>query len=241
MNRYNKHFTIDFKDVDFRYDLKMSALVDYMQETSNTHAKELGVDFSVEDLPYYWIVARAKMELYTYPKYRQSIRIETYPAGISRLFAVRKFTIYDENDKIIGKITGYYVLMDESHRPVRLKNLQGNLALLERPYEGQELEKLKVEGKVQKEDIRKVRSSEIDVNGHMNNAHYVRWATDMFSCKEQELMQIDSIETNYTTALKEEDMLKVTLYRDGNVFYIQGTSLDERTTYWTSKIESTFL
>lgn len=239
VSKYSKNFKINFRDTDFNYNLRMNALVDLMQEVSGEHALALGIDFTTdEDQKAYWIVSRAKMHLDTYPKWQDHIRIETYPVGLEGLFAVRRFDLFDAKDQQIGYIIGYYILMDfKTHRPLRVKNIPEVSELLSWAYEGETLPKLKTPVTVIKEDTRKVRSGEIDINRHMNNAHYVRWATDMLDCSEYEERMIESIQTNYTTSLVEGDIAKVVRGLDGEGHTIvQGTSPDGSVSYWTSKI-----
>lgn len=236
--KHSKKFSIGFRDVDFKYQLTMNALVEFMQETSNEHANLLGFDFSEGDYAMYWIVSRAKMYIQKYPKYRETIRVETYPDGVDKLFAVRRFNIYNAQEELLGYIIGYYILMDgKTNRPIRIRNMQGNLATLEWSYEGETLPKLTRPSRIEKEEQRKVYSGEIDLNQHMNNAHYIKWATDMIGCKEYETKQIESIQTNYLTSLTEGITAKVIrgLDEEGNTM-IQGTSLDESIVYWTSQI-----
>lgn len=217
----------------------MNALVDFMQEISGEHALELGIDFTTdEDQQMYWIVSRAKMHLDRYPRWQDNIRIETYPIGIDKLFCVRRFDIFDEEDQLMGYMIGYYILMDyHTHRPLRVQKMEGIIKTLNWPYEGEALPKLKEPQEVVKEELRKVHSGEIDINGHMNNAHYVRWATDMIDCKEYNVKCIESIQTNYTTSLVEGEEIQIIrgLDEEGNTL-IQGMSLDQKTIYWTSKI-----
>ena len=231
---------VSFRDVDATKHITMNAIVDYMQEIANQHAEILGIDFStrVDAQKLYWIVSRAKVQVEKYPVLGDKITFITQTAGIDKLFAVRHFDIVDGSGEKIGYIIGDYVLMDQqTKRPIRLKNLEGTLKCLEKPYIGESLPKLK--GPVSREqyDERKVRSSEIDLNAHMNNAHYVRWTIDMFSWKEMQSKQIESIQTNYITSLTEGVSAKIIrgLDDEGNVI-IQGTSLDETIIYWTSKV-----
>lgn len=238
--RHSKYFTIPFRDVDQKGLMKMSALVDYMQETSNEHAGLLGIDFlePYQGKTYYWIVSRAKMHLETYPRWQEQIRIETYPCGADRLFAVRRFEIYNAADEQIGYIIGYYIVLDgETHRPVRLRTFAKDFSLFDMQYEGEQLPKLEVEGITIKEDTRKVRSGEIDSNNHMNNAHYIRWTTDLFTCQELLEHPVRSIQTNYITSLVEGDSVQMVLTKDEQGNYIaQGMDLDKKIIYWTSMI-----
>ncbi|MGL4362542.1 MAG: acyl-[acyl-carrier-protein] thioesterase [Cellulosilyticaceae bacterium] len=238
ISKHSKIFTMGFRDIDLTGRLRLSSLVDFMQETSGEHAKLLGVDYAGHDNTdnVFWIVSRAKMKMKTFPAINEKIRIETFPVGIEKLFAVRHFNIYNEKDEQIGFIIGYYVLLDcETHRPIRLKNLSGALAKLEKEYIGESLPKLKSNIVIEHEDKRKVRASEIDVNNHMNNAHYIRWTMDMFSTEEQNKHPINSIQTNYITPLLEGNSARIIrgVDIDGNTI-VQGTSLDGQIVYWTS-------
>lgn len=236
--KYKKSFKINFRDVDLNMKLRMSSLVDYMQEIAGEHAYELGLNFFGQEQEVYWIVSRAKMHLEEYPNWEETITLTTYPAGIDKLFAVRRFDIYNQAGKAIGYIIGNYILLDsKTHRPVRPKGLEGPISKLFYPYEGESLPKLKAPIMIQREDSRKARYSEVDINGHMNNTHYVRWAVDMMSSEELAKRAIQSIQTNYTTSVKEGDEVKVIRGLDENGHtMIQGSSLDGKTVYWTSKI-----
>ena len=223
--------------------LKMNALVDYMQETSNEHAALLGIDFSepYQGRQYYWIVSRAKMHMDYYPKWKDTIRVETYPQGAEKLFAVRRFNIFDSNEQPLGYIIGYYLLMDlESKRPARWKIFTPECPIFEEVYDGEVLDKLNEPQEVMREDTRKVRSGEIDSNQHMNNAHYIRWATDMFSCEELVQHPIQSIQTNYVTSLLEGDHVHIVLgLNEDGTYTVQGMSEDQKIIYWTSLITLT--
>ncbi|MGL6174928.1 MAG: acyl-[acyl-carrier-protein] thioesterase, partial [Cellulosilyticaceae bacterium] len=206
IEKYTKSFKVNFRDVDLRMKLRMSSLVDYMQEIAGEHAYELGLNFFGQEQEVYWIVSRAKMHLEEYPNWEETITMKTYPAGIDKLFAVRRFDIYNEAGKEIGYIIGNYILLDSvTNRPVRPTGLEGPIAKLCYPYEGESLPKLKAPVSVEMEDSRKARYSEVDINGHMNNAHYVRWAIDMMSSEELGRKAVQSIQTNYTTSITEGD------------------------------------
>lgn len=238
IEKYTKRFNIDFKDADLRMKLRMSSLVDYMQEIAGEHAYQLGLNFFGQEKEVYWIVSRAKMHLEEYPNWNDTITMSTYPAGIDKLFAVRRFDIHNEEGEAMGYIIADYVLMDTAtQRPVRPQNLGGSFEMLCYPYEGESLPKLKAPVEVTSCDRRKARYSEIDVNGHMNNAHYVRWAMDMMSSRELAEKEVQSIQTNYITSILEGDEVSMARGLDENGdTIIQGTSLDGKTIYWTSKV-----
>lgn len=241
MDKYNKEFAITFRDVDITGHLTISTLVDFMQETARNHATILGLAYSDLEDDYYWIVVRTKAKLSKAPSIGETIRIETYIAGLEKLFSVRRFDIYNEEGEKLGCIIAYYLLMKkENHRPVLLKKLDGKADLFQYSYEGEALEKLN-EGI---EDVvsttkRFVYSSDIDTNHHMNNAHYIRWIMDMFSVAELENKRVVSIQIQYVKEVLEGN--EVELIRgaevDGEV-HVVGRSL-EGVVHFISKAEVT--
>lgn len=241
IKKYSKVFHVAFRDVNAHGHLRMNALVDYMQQIANEHARQLDFDFSGADNEngVIWVVSRAKMHIEKLLHEGDTLHIETYPAGIDKLFAVRRFDLFDASHTRIGYIIGDYILLDcKTYRPIRLKHLPGRLSALEWPYEGETLPKLKKIVTIEKEDRRKVRTSEIDLNQHMNNAHYIRFTVDLFSSETLAKTPIKSIQTNYIKSLTEGDEVKIIRGKDedGNTL-VQGMSLDESLVYWTSKIE----
>lgn len=216
MERYNHEFTIIFRDVDMLGNLTIHALIDFMQETSRNHAEILGINYSALVDDYYWIILRTKVQLNIVPQIGQKIRIETFIEGLERLYSVRRFNIYDEDDQCLGYIIGYYLLMEqEHHMPVRLKSLEGKEHIFMGKYEGEKVKKL------QDKMIEVVRSTErmpyscdIDANTHMNNAYYVRWVIDTFTVEELWNKRISSMQIQYVNEVREGQEIQVVRGRD---------------------------
>ena len=205
MDKFSREFEISFRDVDITGHLTISTLVDFMQEIAREHAAELGLSYAALEDQYYWIVVRTKATLSVAPSIGEKIRLETYIAGLEKLFSVRRFDIYNEDNECLGYILAYYLLMNkENHRPVKLKNLTGKESYFQYQYEGEALPKLHEElEEIVGETQRKVYSSDIDTNHHMNNAHYIRWIMDMFSIAELEKKKVVSIQIQYVKEVLE--------------------------------------
>ncbi len=209
MDVYSKEFVVDFKDVDKTEHLKMNALLDLMQETAREHSMLIKTDCIDQQELYHWVIVRAKLHLDVVPKLNDKIRMDTFEAGIENLFFIRRFEIY--NEQCIGYIIGYYLLLNNiNNRPVKLANA---INIFNRPYEkynGERLGKLVQDSdNIIREEHRKVYSSEIDINGHMNNVHYIRWSMDMYSTQELTDKPIRDIQIQYIKELKEDDTVHI--------------------------------
>ncbi len=240
MSRLKENYQVDFDVVDFTGKLSINGLCSYMQTVAAKHATKLGINFykNGEKPTYYWILSRVKYEIDTYPRWEDLVSLETYPGGYEKLFAVRLFDLTDEKGELIGRITGDYLLMDaEKGRPVRIKGATGPLSVLDFPYEGRKIDKIEVPEVVLREQIRKAYYSELDLNGHMNNAHYIRWAVDMLPLEVLKENEIVSLQINYNASITYGVETKLIIGKNeaGN-YLVAGNSLDDSVNYFTSKI-----
>lgn len=235
MTKFNKEFLITFRDTDRNGKLKTNVLVDFMQDIARADATDSSVNFESPNTEYYWIIIRNKINLWRTPMIGETIRIETFHSGLDRLYAVREFHIYDQDDHKLGNITGYYLLMQhDKARPVKIRGNE-SLAAFDIVYTGEKIDKLSSpSGKLalQMSHKRRVFSSEIDGNGHMNNAHYVRWCFDMYDTNELMTKDVKSFQIQYTKELLENAEISINRYADG---YVVGE--DEQTIYFIGKIE----
>lgn len=239
--KLREKYKVQFDAIDFTGKISLNGICSYMQIIAANHASILGFNYykNSGSLEYYWILSRVKYVIDTYPEWEDTFEMETYPAGYEKLFAVRMFDIYNDAGKKIGYIIGDYVLMDAvKMRPTKIKGNTGSLAFLDFPYEGESLEKLKVpKEEPLSVETRKAFYSEMDLNEHMNNSHYVRWVLDMLPIKTFETHEISSFEINYNASVTYGVEVKVSMVQDekGN-YVIYGNSQDEQTNYFVSRV-----
>ena len=240
MNRLREVYQVDFDVVDFMGKLSINGLSSYMQTIAAKHATKLGVNFykSGEKPSCYWILSRVKYEIFSYPKWEDQVTLETYPGGHDKLFAVRLFNLINAQEELIGRITGNYLLMDaERGRPMRIKGAEGPFAVLDFPYEGEKIDRINPPETIVKEEVRKAYYSEIDLNGHMNNAHYIRWSVDMLPLELLREYEIESLQINYNTSITYGVQVKLVMGQNEEGHYlIAGNSLDDTVNYFTSEI-----
>lgn len=239
--RLREKYKVQIDAIDCTSKMTLNGLCSYMQITAANHASMLGFNYYKNSgtPQYYWILARVKYVIDAYPKWEDQFEMETYPGGYEKLFAVRLFDIYSQEGKKIGHIIGNYVLMDaEKMRPTSIKGATGNLAFLDFPYEGEILSKLRLpkQGLI-KEEKRKAFYSEMDLNEHMNNAHYIRWSVDMLPIEIFKTHEISSFEINYNTSITYGMEVNIGLIReDTGCYFVYGNSLDGKINFFIAKI-----
>lgn len=239
--KLRENYKVQFDAIDFTGKISLNGLCSYMQIIAANHASILGFNYyKNSEMPeYYWILSRVKYVIDEYPKWEDEIAMETYPGGYEKLFAVRLFDLYNNEGRKIGHIIGDYILMDAAKkRPIKIKGCSGELAFLDFPYEGESLGKLKIpEGEILKEERRKAFYSEMDLNEHMNNAHYVRWSIDALPIEKLRTHEISTFEINYNTSITYGVEVRIKVVQESEeVLVVYGNSIDDQTNFFVTSI-----
>ena len=171
-------FPIHTYEVDPRFRLAVPALLGFLQEAAGHNADALG--FSIPQLAarnMTWMLSRLRVRLREHPGWRASLVVETWPAGLERLFALRDFRLRLDG-RVIGEAASAWLLMDLGRRrPVRPESAADWSEMIhpERALEV-DLAKLppfpEVPGKGAREAELSVRYCDLDVNLHVNNLRY---------------------------------------------------------------------
>jgi acyl-ACP thioesterase len=219
-------FTVKSYHTNQNGKLTLPTILHFLQECAWDNARVNM--FGFEDLEKenaFWVLSKIYLEIDEYPNWKDEIQIKTWPKGIDGLFAIRDFQIF-RNKEVIGNATSYWLILDKTNgRPKRLENfnfLHDNF--LKESAISQKLGKLTFNGSSTIQDQRKVYSSDLDINKHVNNATYVRWILDSYFSENKEL--IKEFEINFLTELKlnEEFTVNSILDEEEKIYIIKNTS-----------------
>ena len=230
MIRYIENITIPCYDTDAAWRLKPSSFMNLAQEAAGRHAVHLG--FGYDDLiksNTAWILSRVHVEFTDTPKWREDITLTTWHKGLNRLFFLRDFLLSDaQGRERVKATTSWLVLNLETRRLVRDPKLieDGTVCtdnVLEIPADKVTLPK-DVEAEFVMEHV--VAYSDVDTNGHTNNAMYMQWAMDAVDYQISSVRPVKEFTINFNHETKAGD--KVSLFRvseereDGLHVYIEG-------------------
>jgi acyl-ACP thioesterase len=129
-----------------------------------------------------WILSRISVLMERRPRQEELVTVRTWPRGWEKLFAIRDFDIRDAADTPIVRARSCWLIVDiERRRPLRpqatMEKLPLNPGLDALPGGGSGLDALVAAA--EKAGERRAAYSDIDFNGHMNNARYVEWIQDI--------------------------------------------------------------
>lgn len=160
--------------------LKLSWLLGCVQDVAGQHSALLGknqLEYNGHRL--FWAVTRHRVQITRLPKARETITLETWPCPTTRVAYPRACVAYDQAGNELFRVISLWVLMDTESRAMILPGKSGiEVAGITTGKElgaPASLTPLTSEQQV----LRQVNFTDLDVNGHMNNAQYLNWVEDI--------------------------------------------------------------
>jgi len=159
----------------------LPTVCNFLQEAASLHAETLGfskTDFAAEGANISWVLTRLRVQMTRYPRWEEHAVVGTYPRGGRRVTALRDFVIRC-GDETLGVATSEWMVIDLATRrlvpvPARVYARANDV----RPpvIGGEAFSKLRWSCQEACGARRfQARRGDIDLNGHVNNVHYVEW------------------------------------------------------------------
>lgn len=169
--------------------LTLPSMCNYLQESASAHAGELG--FSKHDLDtggrnISWALSRLVVKMACYPSWNDTVSVITFPRGGRRIVAWRDFLLKASDGSVIGLASSEWMTVDLAARkitPIPNGVLDCRVPGME-PVLGSEpfSPRLKYPGRETSAPLTfTAQHSHIDMNGHVNNVHYIEWLLEPFS------------------------------------------------------------
>ena len=239
---YKEKFSVKFHEGDFKGNVKLFTIVDYIQQVAEGHAQILGVDFkSMMDHGLFWVVSRIEITMERYPKVGEDITVETYLGGREKVFMKSRFKIEDKDGQVIGRALIYYLILDTKTRfpqkpsvcPVDIDINVGNVI-------DNKLNKIKMPGEAIETIKRELYYNDIDINNHVNNARYISFIEDFFSLDWHREKNISYMQLNFIKEIKFDDILIMNKFienKENNSYCINGISGISKQEFFQCKLK----
>ena len=179
---YEKKMQIPNVAVDCFGRMKKSWLLACLQEVAGEHCTLLGANGGeYEGRNLFWAVSRYRVEIARLPGAKETITLKTWPCPTTRVAYPRATVAYDEGGRELFRAMSLWVLMDVQSRAMILPGKSG--VVVDGITTGEEIAAPislpPVAGG--NSQMRQVRFTDLDVNGHMNNTQYLNWVDDLLS------------------------------------------------------------
>ncbi len=207
-------FTGEFTITDLQTDcfgrLKPSALLQLTQTVAGEHCRQLQLTWQdMQEKNLFWAIIRHRVRITRLPLEGETVRLETWPMPTTRTAFPRCTVAVDSRGQELFRTTALWVLMDTRTRAMVLPgksgiSLSGQLRGTEPDMPGSLLP-----GSFDRQTFRQVCFTDLDLNGHMNNARYLDWIQDLLPSAFHKEKQLRQMELCYLSEALEGQQLQI--------------------------------
>jgi len=216
-------FAIKTSELDFRKRIPPSVLYRCLQESAENHAVTYAFDSETllrQGLT--WVLLKIHLVVDEYPEGRQDIIVETWPSGLESRYAHRDFLVHlPGRPDPIARGASTWVLLDVArNRPAVVANLLGEGHVVHRPRAlANPFPSITPTGDVLRALTVPVRLSDLDINDHVNNLHYVEWIVEGVPERVWRETTPAEIQIEFKRAVRHGDTVRVDTFQQGDGAY----------------------
>lgn len=191
-------YNVDTNYVNFNKKLGLYGMLGFIQDIAAEHAELLG--FGYKDMiakNIFWVIIRQKLVMYSWPNWRDELKIVTWTKPVEGLNLYREFELF-VNDVKIGECSTTWMILDGNSRRPTKPDFYNDDKFARNDY-GLNIksERIKIPDEMTKLGIFKVFNSDIDMNYHVNNTRYSKWILDSIPIKYHKSVKLREFEINF--------------------------------------------
>ena len=161
----------------------LPTVCNFLQEAACLHAASLGFgkgNFAAAGEDISWVLTRMVVKMVRYPRWEDEVEVETFPRGGRKIVAWRDFEVKDAKGGTLGVASSEWMIIDLKTRKIHAvpervfaANDPANAPVL--GLEPFAKFRFPANGGVLRPETFTAMKSQIDLNGHVNNVHYINW------------------------------------------------------------------
>jgi acyl-ACP thioesterase len=223
--------------------MKYASLMQLLQEAAHVSAENLGFGFErLKATGRVWVLSNFKIAFQSVPAWMDLILVETWPGTFNRLVATREFLVKNAQQEIIAAATSEWFTIDVTTR--KLLGLDEIGKTLVSHSEKALNEPLKRLNPKKFPDGRKIGEiivpySATDLNGHVNNAEYIRWSFDGLRRAQQNPPRVSAFQISFLAESFENDPIEFLMTTtEANRLLVWGVHTQTRDALYAMEIEN---
>ena len=175
-------YRLRWLDFDRYGHMRPETILDLFQDVATLQAESMGIGHgAMLEKGVFWVIVRIKCEIVRQPEHYKVVTARTWPHTLSSFSFLRDFELLDESGDVLVKASSEWVLMNaETRRFAKVKGLYNGPTdfVGDRAFEGK-MRKVPNfdEGNLPILEVTPA-YSDIDLNGHVNNARYTNFVLD---------------------------------------------------------------
>ena len=145
---YAHEYLVGYSDVDKNNKMKLSRIVDLLQNIATWHSKTIGYGTAeMKELKLGWLVLAWRIKILKYPEADEYIEIRTWSKKPKGLHAYRDFEIINKNGEKLVLVESSWVLYDLVNRkPIKMiPEMSNGYGVIERDAIEEGISKIKPE------------------------------------------------------------------------------------------------
>lgn len=226
-----RHLDLPCYMFDCRECLRPSSFMDIAQELAAAGSADGG--FSDQDIAEHglvWILARMKVAFNKIPHRCDSVTAETWHRGLSGPYFIRDYRLLDADGGVAVASTSTWIIMDTASRRAvrgdRITDIIPSSPQCDEEAVGELASKIIFPKDAPKTVTAKheVVYSDLDYNGHANNAKYTLWALDALPPEITTKRSPREITINFNNEAHLGDVISLLLHSSGDTHIIEGRS-----------------
>jgi acyl-ACP thioesterase len=200
-----ENLTIPSYLADEQAQLSVTSLFKLLQEASDRHAALLGAGwFDLQDRGYFWVLTKMLVHINRFPKWQEEVLLRTWVRASEAATSPRDFEIEDADGNLLVSARAIWAILDtEQGRPQRMDMFDGHFLPQERCALDRRPPKI---GPLTLPDTlpeaKTALYSDLDMNHHVNNAHYIQWAFDSVDRDFRMTHRITNVTVNFMSQAK---------------------------------------
>ncbi|HWP96298.1 MAG TPA: acyl-ACP thioesterase domain-containing protein [Syntrophomonadaceae bacterium] len=178
MPGFQKEYEIRYFQIDQSKEATPVSILHFLEDIAIFHSQAvgLGIDRLLEKRTG-WILNRWVLRMEKYPRLGDKISIKTWTSRFERFYARREFMIDDPQGNPLGRASSLWIYLNvDKKRPLRIpEQFEQAYGVIEKMVMDDSYRDLPDMTDPETGMSFRVRRSDIDTNGHVNNARYVEW------------------------------------------------------------------
>lgn len=223
MIEMNKDIEMNYQDVDYAGNLKISKLFDVFSNIATAHASIIGVWNESLKNDYGWVVSKMRLEILE-PIQPGNYVLNTFTGMPSKVIFPRYYHLMQNNRSVV-KASSVWTLLDLKRRRIVLPKRVG----IDFPQDQDDVSSFCAFASEIPNDInyelienRKVKFSDVDTNQHMNNARYIEWACDILPYECFKTSYISELDIYFKHEIAPLSDVALYLYQENDEFFVKG-------------------